>query len=193
MQAWSSVGFDTRVSVNVSGQLLLQPTFVENLTAILNDFPTISPECLTLEVLETSALEDVTEVAETMRRCAELGVEFAVDDFGTGYSSLTYLKRLPASLLKIDQSFIRDMLEDSDDMAIVKGVISLATAFQREVIAEGLENSEQGEKLLTLGCDLAQGYGIARPMAAEYMPEWAKAWVQDTAWQQHPMQQSLRI
>ncbi|XOU72613.1 EAL domain-containing protein [Saccharophagus degradans] len=187
------MGFDTRVSVNVSGQLLLQPTFVENLTAILNDFPTISPECLTLEVLETSALEDVTEVAETMRRCAELGVEFAVDDFGTGYSSLTYLKRLPASLLKIDQSFIRDMLEDSDDMAIVKGVISLATAFQREVIAEGLENSEQGEKLLTLGCDLAQGYGIARPMAAEYMPEWAKAWVQDTAWQQHPMQQSLRI
>ncbi|ABD83178.1 EAL domain-containing protein [Saccharophagus degradans] len=128
-----------------------------------------------------------------MRRCADLGVEFAVDDFGTGYSSLTYLKRLPASLLKIDQSFIRDMLEDSDDMAIVKGVISLATAFQREVIAEGLENSEQGEKLLTLGCDLAQGYGIARPMAAEHVPEWAKDWVQDAAWRQHPMQQSLRI
>lgn len=193
LQVWSSVAFDTRVSVNVSGQQLLQPNFVENLTAILNDFPSVSPKCLTLEVLETSALEDVTEVAETMRRCAELGVEFAVDDFGTGYSSLTYLKRLPASLLKIDQSFVRDMLEDSDDMAIVKGVISLATAFQREVIAEGLENSEQGEKLLTLGCDLAQGYGIARPMAAEHVPEWAKDWVQDAAWQQHPMQQSLRI
>lgn len=193
LQKWFDIGFKTSVSVNVSGYQLLQVNFVENLSLVLADFPEISPKCLTLEILETSALEDVAEVAETMRRCAELGIEFAVDDFGTGYSSLTYLKRLPARLLKIDKSFIHDMLEDKNDLAIVKGVISLATAFQCEVIAEGIENSEQGERLLTLGCDLAQGYGIARPMAAEHVPEWTKIWVQDAAWLKHPMQQCLRM
>lgn len=191
LQVWGELGFTTNVSVNVSGQQLLQPNFVEHLDNILQDFPTVPPERLTLEVLETSALEDVIEVADIMRRCGLLGIEFAVDDFGTGYSSLTYLKRLPASLLKIDQSFIRDMLEDPDDMAIVKGVISLANAFQRSVIAEGLENNLQGEKLLTLGCDLAQGYAIAKPMAAENVPNWAQGWVQDAIWQQHPMQENL--
>jgi EAL domain-containing protein (putative c-di-GMP-specific phosphodiesterase class I) len=117
-----------------------------------------------------------------MKSCISLGVQFALDDFGTGYSSLTYLRRLPASQIKIDQSFIRDMLIDPDDLAIVMGVVSLAKAFQLEVIAEGVETVEHGTKLLQLGCKLAQGYGIARPMPAGEVLIWLDSWKPDSAW-----------
>jgi EAL domain-containing protein (putative c-di-GMP-specific phosphodiesterase class I) len=114
--------------------------------------------------------------------CHQIGVKFALDDFGTGYSSLTYLKRLRVSLLKIDQSFVRDMLDDPDDLAILEGVIGLAAAFKREVIAEGVETVAHGTALLHLGCELAQGYGIARPMAADQLPAWASSWRPDDVW-----------
>ncbi|MEN9398172.1 MAG: hypothetical protein RLZ81_2702, partial [Pseudomonadota bacterium] len=90
--------------------------------------------------------------------------------------------RLPAELLKIDQSFVRDMLTDVDDLAIVKGVIGLASAFRRSVIAEGVETVAHGQTLLALGCDLAQGYGIARPMPAADLPGWARQWRPDVSW-----------
>ena len=96
-------------------------------------------------MLETSALEDVAIVSQVIEACREIGVMFALDDFGTGYSSLTYLKRLPVSELKIDQSFVRDMLDDPDDLAILEGVLGLATAFHRQVIAEGVETVEHGD------------------------------------------------
>ena len=115
-----------------------------------------------------------------------MGVSFALDDFGTGYSSLTYLKRLRVNMLKIDQSFVRDMLDDPDDLAILQGVISLAAAFKRQVIAEGVETVEHGSLLLQLGCDLAQGHGIARPMSADAMPAWARAWQPEPAWYRLP-------
>jgi EAL domain-containing protein (putative c-di-GMP-specific phosphodiesterase class I) len=111
---------------------------------------------------------------------------FAMDDFGTGYSSLTYLKRLPVALLKIDQSFVRDMLDDPDDLAILQGVIGLARAFKREVIAEGVESVAHGTALLQLGCELGQGYGIARPMPAADLPSWAQHWRPDAAWSTLP-------
>ncbi|MGZ5001108.1 MAG: EAL domain-containing protein [Methylomonas sp.] len=101
---------------------------------------------------------------------------FALTDFGTGYSSLTYLRRLPANMLKIDQSFVRNMLEDPDDLAFVTGVICLATAFQRQVIAEGVETMAHGAQLLSLGCELAKGYGIAQPIPAAEMPGWVISW-----------------
>jgi len=105
-----------------------------------------------------------------------------LDDFGTGYSSLTYLKRLPVTTLKIDQSFVRDMLEDPDDLAILHGILGLATAFNREVIAEGVETIEHGAMLLQLGCEHVQGYGIARPMPGSDIPAWAAAWRPDSSW-----------
>jgi EAL domain-containing protein (putative c-di-GMP-specific phosphodiesterase class I) len=114
--------------------------------------------------------------------CTEIGVTFALDDFGTGYSSLTYLKRLRVDVLKIDQSFVRDMLDDPDDLAILEGVIGLAAAFRRQVIAEGVETVAHGTLLLQLGCDLAQGYGIARPMPAHKLPLWVTYWQPDPAW-----------
>jgi EAL domain-containing protein (putative c-di-GMP-specific phosphodiesterase class I) len=104
-----------------------------------------------------------------------MGIAFALDDFGTGYSSLTYLKQLPAETLKIDRSFVHDMLSNRDDLAIVKGVIALAKAFRRKVIAEGVETTEHMDKLKRLGCDSVQGFGIARPMpAADFLP-WIQA------------------
>jgi EAL domain-containing protein (putative c-di-GMP-specific phosphodiesterase class I) len=138
--------------------------------------PEVNPHCLELEILETSALSDIDQVLDTMNACHELEVRFALDDFGTGYSSLTYLRRLPAYLIKIDQSFVRNMLEDPDDLAIVEGVVGLAKAFQREVIAEGVETIAHGVALRQLGCELAQGYGIARPMPADDIPEWVSSW-----------------
>lgn len=99
-----------------------------------------------------------------------LGVNFALDDFGTGYSSLTYLRRLQANLIKIDQSFVRDMLSNADDLAIVESIIGLAKLFKRDMIAEGAETIEHGTMLLELGCELAQGYGIAKPMPASDFP-----------------------
>jgi EAL domain-containing protein (putative c-di-GMP-specific phosphodiesterase class I) len=175
-------GLDIPVSVNVGGRHLQQTDFVERLRTILESHPRVSPSCLELEILETTALSDIAKISQLIESCEQLGVGFALDDFGTGYSSLTYLKRLHVKVLKIDQSFVRDMLNDPDDLAILEGVMGLAKAFQREVIAEGVETVAHGDLLLQLGCDMAQGYGIAHPMPAHEMPAWATAWRPATTW-----------
>jgi EAL domain-containing protein (putative c-di-GMP-specific phosphodiesterase class I) len=182
MTLWQASGLDIPVSVNVGARQLQQVGFPERLREILAAHPSARPGDLELEVLETSALEDVVGVSKILEACREIGVMFALDDFGTGYSSLTYLKRLPVTLLKIDQSFVRDMLEDPDDLAILEGVIGLAAAFRRQIIAEGVETVEHGEMLLQLGCELAQGYGIARPMPARELTGWSATWRPDPAW-----------
>lgn len=179
---WLAKGLMLPVSVNVSARQLQREDFVPKLREALAQYPSVPPTLLTLEVLETSVLEDLGHIAEIITDCARLGVTFALDDFGTGYSSLTYLKHLPVTLIKIDQSFVRDMLADPDDLSILEGVISLARAFKREVIAEGMETPEHGTRLLQLGCELAQGYGIARPMPAADVPQWLLTWKPDPGW-----------
>ena len=181
MQHWSAQGLCLPVSVNIGAHQLQQANFAPRLSALLALHPELPRYSLELEILETSALEDMAQVSELMGACQALGVGFALDDFGTGYSSLTYLKRLPAQLLKIDQSFVRDMLTDADDLAIVQGVIGLAKAFGRRVIAEGVETTALAEALLPMGCELAQGYGIARPMPAAEIPAWVARWLTDHA------------
>ncbi|MFT7682999.1 MAG: diguanylate cyclase (GGDEF)-like protein [Moritella dasanensis] len=180
---WRSIGVNLAISVNISAYQLQQVNFTTRLADLLAAHPELLPHCLELEILETSALHDISQVSATMNACHELGVRFALDDFGTGYSSLTYLKRLPAHLIKIDQSFVRDMLEDADDLAIVEGVIGLAKAFRRDVIAEGVETIAHGVALLQLGCELAQGYGIARPMPSGNIPKWVSNWKANDSWQ----------
>lgn len=182
ISSWCKQGINIPVSVNIGEQQLQQGNFAARLAAQLSEHPEAPPGFLELEIVETSALKDIAEVAEMMRACRTLGVHFAIDDFGTGYSSMTYLKRLPAELLKIDQTFIRDMLNDSDDLEIVKGVINLANAFHRKVIAEGVETISQGELLIPLGCELAQGYSIAPPMPAADLPHWVSTWKPNPAW-----------
>jgi EAL domain-containing protein (putative c-di-GMP-specific phosphodiesterase class I) len=142
------------------------------LASLLALHPDVPTHLLELEILETSAVSDINYIISTIQACIDLGVHFALDDFGTGYSSLTYLRLLPASLIKIDHSFIRYMLTNEDDLAIVLGVVSLAKACQLEVIVEGVETIEHGTVLLQLGCELAQGYGIAKPMPAIHIPQW---------------------
>jgi predicted signal transduction protein with EAL and GGDEF domain len=184
VEDWRTRNLDIPVSVNIAAHHLQQPDFVDRLRALLAAHPTVRPDRLELEVLETSALEDIGHASGLFAACSELGVSFALDDFGTGYSSLTYLRRLPARILKIDQSFVRDMLVDPDDLAIIEGVLVLASSFGREVIAEGVETVAHGEALLRLGCELAQGYGIARPMPAADLPEWLARWRPDPRWAQ---------
>jgi len=115
-------------------------------------------------------------VSATIERCRKIGVSFALDDFGTGYSSLSYLGRLPVDTLKIDQSFIRNMLQDKGDRAIVQGVIALANAFDRRIVAEGVESEELFRALVVMGCEYGQGYGIARPMPANELHAWLDRW-----------------
>jgi diguanylate cyclase (GGDEF)-like protein len=182
MSEWHNAGLNLTVSVNVGARQLQQGDFAARLNGLLAAHPTVPHDRLELEILETSALEDIAQVSSIMHACQSMGVRFAIDDFGTGYSSLTYLKRLPAEVLKIDQSFVRDMLDDPDDLAIIKGVIGLASAFHRQVIAEGVETVSHGVSLLSLGCELAQGYGIARPMSSEALLEWVTTWRPDSAW-----------
>lgn len=178
---WRKAGLDLVVSVNISAHHLAQANFVSRLKLFLGTCP-VPAHCLEIEILETAALEDIGHITSLMAECHALGVDFALDDFGTGYSSLTYFKRLPATTLKIDQSFVRDMLHDSDDLAIVEGIVGLSRAFHRIVIAEGVETIEHGVRLLQIGCDLAQGYGIARPMPAEEFPGWLANWRAEGAW-----------
>ncbi|MFT4818483.1 MAG: diguanylate cyclase (GGDEF)-like protein/PAS domain S-box-containing protein [Marinobacter psychrophilus] len=182
---WQAVGIDLpiSISVNIAPIQLRQPYFAERLATLLSAHPDVEPRYLELEVLETSALDDFQHVSTIMDACIKLGVNFALDDFGTGYSSLTHLRRLPARLIKVDQSFVRDMLVDADDLAIVEGAIVLVKTFKREVIAEGVETIEHGTALLQLGCELAQGYGIARPMPASDVPAWISDWKPDGGWQ----------
>lgn len=182
METWREQGIRMAVSVNLAPNQLQDELFPTILANMLARYPLLNPSDLELEILETSALHDIEAVSRIMQSCRNLGVQFSIDDFGTGYSSLTYLKRLPATVLKIDQSFVRDMLSDHEDLAIVCGVIGLAAAFQRKVIAEGVESEAHGQKLLELGCELAQGYGISRPMPGAKLRQWLATWNEQPHW-----------
>ncbi len=186
MERWQGAGFSLPISVNVSAYQLQQKDFATHLSQMLACHPTIRAQDLELEVLESSALEDLNHIASVIESCRKIGVRFALDDFGTGYSSLTYLKHLRVNLLKIDRSFVHNMLDDPDDLAILEGVIGMASAFRRQVIAEGVETVAHGTLLLQLGCDLAQGYGIAGPMSAADLPGWIARWRPDPAWADLP-------
>lgn len=176
LQQWHSMGLALQMSVNVGAIQLQHPDFVSRLESLLQPYPASIRCNLDLEVLESSALGDMDAMAEKLRACTKLGVSFSLDDFGTGYSSLGYLKHLPTSTLKIDQAFIRDMLEDSDDRAIVNAIIGLAKSFGRTVIAEGVETQTHADQLLAMGCYLVQGYGIARPMPTSAVLDWIANW-----------------
>ena len=182
MESWRAAGLELGISVNISARHLQASNFAERLAALLAAHPAVPPACLELEVVESVALEDMLYVSQVVDACHRLGVTFALDDFGTGYSSLSYFKQLRVDTLKIDQSFVRDMLEDEEDYAIVAGVIGLTHSFKRQAVAEGVENAAIGEALLALGCTFAQGYGIARPMPGSALPEWIAAWHAEPLW-----------
>jgi len=169
---WSAAGLELSVAVNISARHLLKPDFVDALKQALAAHPDITPQKLELEIVESTAITDMRKALDILSACRQLGVRLALDDFGTGYASLAYFRRLPIDLLKIDRSFVRDMLSDADDRAIVLSVVHLAQAFGREVIAEGVETPDHARALIDVGCHLGQGFGIARPMPADHIPGW---------------------
>ena len=175
-------GLHLPVSVNIAAPHLQQPHFADWMAQQLARHPGIPAALLEIEITETAALYNIDPVAATLRELGDLGIKTSLDDFGTGYSSLTYLRRLPLSTLKIDQSFVKGMMNDAGDRAIVQGVVGLAASFGYDVIAEGVETVEQGEMLLHIGCPLAQGYCIARPMPLAAFIEWARLWQAPATW-----------
>jgi len=182
LEIWQSEGLELSISVNVGSYELMRSDFELTLRELLAAHPTADPAKLGLEILETSVLEDLAGICQVMEGCTKMGVTFSLDDFGTGYSSLSHMRHLPAREIKIDQSFVRSMLQVPEDLAILKGVLSLGKAFHRELIAEGVETVEHGKTLLQLGCELGQGYVIARPMPASDIPDWIESWQPDSSW-----------
>lgn len=180
--AWQAQGINLPVSVNVAARQFLRGNFAVRFGELLAQHPPEQVRLLEVEIVETAVLEDIGAVSRLIHRYRKEGIKFDLDDFGTGYSSLIHLKRLEADTLKIDQSFVKDMLNDPGDLAIVQGVINLASAFHLGVVAEGVEDIEHILSLLELGCDVMQGYGIARPMPAERVSGWLQSFVADPRW-----------
>jgi len=183
---WKEQGINLKISINISSLHLQGEGFFEQVESTLALYPDIHSEYLQLEILESSILSDVNSISATIQKLRDyLGVGIALDDFGTGYSSLTHLRRIPADTIKIDQTFVRDMLTDKSDCAIVEGIIVLSKTFKREVIAEGVETKEHGLKLIELGCTNVQGYGISRPMPADIFPKWLEEYQPFDEWLTH--------
>lgn len=182
LDQWRAQGHALGISVNIAARQFQHIDFVSRLRTILNEHPEVPPECLELEILEHAALSDLGAMRGVMSACQALGVRFALDDFGTGYSSLASLKQLPVETLKIDRTFVRSMLVDKEDLAIIEGVIGLARIFGRQVIAEGVESVEHAVLLLRIGCDQAQGYAISPPLPAKAVSQWLADFRPDPKW-----------
>ncbi|WP_163132792.1 bifunctional diguanylate cyclase/phosphodiesterase [Agarivorans sp. Alg241-V36] len=184
LERWQQQGLQLKLSVNISAFHIQQDNFAERLLCLSKQYPTVRPGCLELEITETGVLDDFAQVAKVMAQCQDLGFTFALDDFGTGYASLSYLQSLPAELIKIDRSFVRDVLDDPKDLRMINGIISLAKVFSLPVIAEGVESKAQQDKLLSLGCELAQGYFYAKALPEQEFLEWLNHWQEPGANQQ---------
>lgn len=182
---WQAHGHTAwQLSINVAAAQLRDPSFEQRLQQALQKYPNTAPQCLELEIVESSALENIETLQRLLMNCRSLGLGIAIDDFGTGYSSLAYLKQLPATVVKIDQSFVRDIFDDPSDLRIIDGIVALGHAFNLQVVAEGVETTDHGTLLLRLGADVAQGYGIAHPMPADAWNAWLNTWHPPAAWQQ---------
>ncbi len=169
---WNRQQLTTIVSINIPAQQLLHDDFICDVESMLSKYPMVAPHQLEMEILETDALKDVDKVQAVILHLQKKGIRFSLDDFGTGYSSLAYMKHLPVDILKIDRSFIVDMLEDEQELAIVRGIIGMAKVFRKDLIAEGIENNSQSTALIELGCENGQGFWISRPMPADKIQEW---------------------
>tara|TARA_B100001939_G_scaffold346214_1_gene364501 strand:- start:8848 stop:11232 length:2385 start_codon:yes stop_codon:yes gene_type:complete len=161
------------ISVNISPMHFHDKGFVDFVRECLEE-ASLAPELLELEITEGIVMSKTEDVMSTLRGLSELGVRLSIDDFGTGYSSLTYLRRLPISKLKIDQAFVRDMIQEKEAQSVIEAIIRLGHSFNLEVIAEGIETAEQLKMLAAMNCDQAQGFYIGRPLSAADITEWIR-------------------
>jgi len=177
MRVWIDIGLiagDRRMSVNLSGKQLDQDEIVQQVQAALDESG-LDANCLELEITETTMMAYPQQAQHALRELCDIGVRIAIDDFGTGYSSLSYLKRLPITKLKIDRSFVSDIPQDPNDMAIAQAVIALGKSLSMKVLAEGIESEAQRTFLAREGCDSGQGFLMARPMDAAAVTEFMRA------------------
>ena len=168
---WHSQGLIVSVAVNLSARNLLDENMPKLVRTLLQKYD-LPASALELEITESSIMSDPSRALRVLQQLHELGTQLSIDDFGTGYSSLAYLKKLPVQTLKIDYSFIRNMLDDKQDELIVESTIHLAHSLSLKVVAEGVENAALIDRLSSMGCDEAQGYHIGRPMPLSQIDEW---------------------
>jgi EAL domain-containing protein (putative c-di-GMP-specific phosphodiesterase class I) len=169
MRLWRDAGHRTdhwSVAVNLSTVQFDHPGLIRMVQEALEQHD-MEPRCLILEITESTAMQDVDQSMGILQQIYSMGVNISIDDFGTGYSSLLYLKRLPASEIKIDRGFVRDLGHDSEDAAIVSAIVALGRTLNLKVVAEGVETAEQQEFLTHLGCDSLQGFLLGRPLPAD--------------------------
>ncbi len=171
LSVWRSDGFEGGVSINVSPVQLARSDMLEVLRAQLEKWQ-LPGDVLELELTETNVMRDAEYSIALFRQLKSMGISIAIDDFGTGYSSLSYLRRLPIQKLKIDQSFIRDLADDADDLSIVDTILAMAKALNLQTVAEGVETAAQLAHLRARGCDAVQGYLIAKPLSAIDAGQW---------------------
>ena len=179
---WNQAGHDWHISINIAANHLEDPEFLPTLKQSLDQYPLVKHKQLEVEILESTSIDNIEYIQQLIHQLHKIGIRVSLDDFGTGYSSLSYLKNLPIDTLKIDQSFVRDMLIDAADLDLVKAISLIGQTFNCQVLAEGVETLEHGAYLIQQKCHLAQGYGIAKPMPAKDIPQWADTFKHNSAW-----------
>lgn len=179
---FDKLGLSLTISVNINPRYLQMQSFITFVVNTLLSYPKEFARGIEIEVLEVANIKDTKLASKIMNKCKELGVKFSLDDFGTGYASLSHLHELPIDILKIDQEFVKNMLKNKSDLDIVEGVLKLADALNKPVIAEGVESIEIGLMLLSLGCKYAQGYAIAYPMPQKDIAKWIEYWHNNSIW-----------
>ena len=179
--AWQKQKEEIKVSINISAKIFQEHGFADQLLELLS-LHGVHGACIELEILESGIIDELETISKVIHTCRKAGITFALDDYGTGFSTLTHIRRLPVQTLKIDSSFVREMLENKDDLHIVEGVIGLARAFEMRVIAEGVENTAIGIRLLELGCRYAQGFGIAKAMPTDLFLTWKTQYQAPEQW-----------
>tara|TARA_R110002096_G_scaffold260418_2_gene453723 strand:- start:8331 stop:10682 length:2352 start_codon:yes stop_codon:yes gene_type:complete len=162
------------LSINLSPSHFLSQQFRDDISGALEGYPRELRSHLILEILETTAMDGTETVLRNLKACRGLGVDISLDDFGTGYSSLDYFRRLPAQEIKIDRSFVMDMLDSVDDSMIVSAIVSLSKSFKRRLVAEGIESADVERKLIELGCDIGQGFFYSKPLPLSQALRWAE-------------------
>ncbi len=181
-QSWMRAGVSIPVSVNISTRHLLHPAFFGDIDLVLETYPDVMNVGFGIEVTETGPSMDQARAKIVIEECRRRGIRVGLDDFGTGSASLSHLQNLDIEHIKLDQSFVRDILSDERNMAIAAGVITTARMLAKTVIAEGVETSEQGDLLASLGCHQLQGFSISRPMPSAAVPGWVTRWKPPVSW-----------
>ena len=193
IQQWQKQGLDICVSINIAALQIQEQNFISKLASLLSKYPDVQAQNLELEIVESVVQEDIEKTRLILEQCKEMGFKLSLDDFGSGYSSLTYLKQLPVNTIKIDRLFVRDILQNSEDVAILETIIKLCQSLNKTPLAEGIETVHQGDLLLNLGCEYAQGFGIGKPMPASEISHWIQGYQAPEQWLKHKKQPAPAI